>query len=213
MFVIIKLMIKNSQNQIGSAHIVIIVILVLAIIAALGYVVWNNYLVPKDNQPTAQVTGSESISELQEGDTIDTTIHEVNITLESEMDVDKLPSYTPSSFKTHMKAILKNNNPVESNIDECTVIATYEVTKISQVNVQGAMVPTDVNKRYGCAGGAPILWVLTPSASWDDETLNGPSCVSKNGGLVYEEFAAICYTDTNRFGINNPNGSITSIAN
>ena len=206
-------MIKNSQRQVGSAHIVIIIIFILTIIATLGYVVWNNYLAPKDSQPTTQATGSESISMPQGGDTIDTTIHEVNITLESEIDVDKLPGYTPSSFKAHMKAVLKDNDPVESNIDECTVIATYQVTKISQVNIQGGVVPMDVNKRYSCAGGAPVLWVLTRSASWDDETLNGPPCVSKNGGLVYEEFATVCYTDTDRFGINNPNGSITSIAN
>lgn len=42
-------MIKNSQNQIGSAHIVIIVILVLAIIGALGFVVYRNFI-SKDTQ-------------------------------------------------------------------------------------------------------------------------------------------------------------------
>jgi|GEM_PF-1545173 len=52
LFVIMKLMIKNSQNQTGSAHIVVIVILVAALIGALGFVLWKNYLAPKDSRPT-----------------------------------------------------------------------------------------------------------------------------------------------------------------
>ncbi len=204
-------MIRDSQKQTGSAHIIIIIILVLVIVGALGFVVWKNFLAPKDNQSVAQTVESEKIDEPQKADTIDTSIHEVSITLESEADVDKLPDYTPSSFKAHMKSVLKNNTPIESNIDDCTVIATYQITKISQVNIQGGAAPMDVDKKYTCAGGAPIVWALTPSSSWDEETLNGPPCVSKNGGLIYEEFASICYTDADRYGIDNPNGSVTSI--
>lgn len=49
-------MIKNSQYQAGSAHIVIIVILIVVIVASLGFVVWKNFFVPKDSQPTAEVS-------------------------------------------------------------------------------------------------------------------------------------------------------------
>jgi len=37
-------MIKNSLRQKGSAHVVIIVILVLALIGALGFILWQNFI-------------------------------------------------------------------------------------------------------------------------------------------------------------------------
>jgi hypothetical protein len=36
-------MIKNSSKQVGSAHLIIITIIVLAILGALGFVFWNNF--------------------------------------------------------------------------------------------------------------------------------------------------------------------------
>lgn len=203
----------NSRLQIGSVHVVIIVILVAAVLGALGYALWNSYFASQNSQPVAQVVEPEheNVDDAQESDAIDTTIYEVDLTLESESDLTKLPSYAPDSFREYLRTLLKDNKPVKSNIDGCTVIAAYQITKISQVNIQGGVVPKDIDSGDTCAGGAPAVWVLTPSGSWDEEGLNGPPCVSKNGGLIYSEFAPVCYSDADREGINNPNGSIESI--
>ena len=39
-------MIKNSQNQTGSAHVVVIIILVVAILGLLGFIFWQNFMMP-----------------------------------------------------------------------------------------------------------------------------------------------------------------------
>lgn len=53
---------KKSNNQNGSAHIVIIIILVVALLGTLGFVLWQNFLKPKNDTvgvksvPTSTVT-------------------------------------------------------------------------------------------------------------------------------------------------------------
>lgn len=41
-------MIKNSLRQTGSAHVVIIIIVVTALLGILGYVAWSNFITPKN---------------------------------------------------------------------------------------------------------------------------------------------------------------------
>lgn len=58
----------RALNQSGSAHVIIIVILSIALIAALGFVFWQNVLQPKDTEEkaetqTSSVTKSEKIEE------------------------------------------------------------------------------------------------------------------------------------------------------
>lgn len=48
-------MIKSSQRQDGSAHVIIIVIIVLAIICVLGFLAWKNFLTPHDAQRNSEV--------------------------------------------------------------------------------------------------------------------------------------------------------------
>jgi hypothetical protein len=59
LFAIIKLMIKNSQNQTGGVHIVIVVVLVVIIVGALGFVLWKNYLAPKVGPSTVETAQTE----------------------------------------------------------------------------------------------------------------------------------------------------------
>lgn len=54
---------KSLHRQSGSAHIVIIIILVVAILGALGFVFWQNFLQPK---ATPQVITSETSAQTQE---------------------------------------------------------------------------------------------------------------------------------------------------
>ncbi len=141
---------------------------------------------------------------------IDTAIHDVAITLNTEADLAKLPSYTPESFKTYMAGILRNNTP--SYNGEADVTMQYRISKISQVNISGGLLPVDKDGN-GYPGGAPIIWVLTPSGSWDLESLNSAACTSKNGGKVYVEFVSQCATIRDDYSSwqKNPNGSILSI--
>ncbi|MDB5162492.1 MAG: hypothetical protein JWN28_99 [Candidatus Saccharibacteria bacterium] len=55
-------MIKNSQNQIGSAHVVIFVVLVAFIIGALGLVVWNNFINKEESQSSFTSSNGKSDS-------------------------------------------------------------------------------------------------------------------------------------------------------
>jgi len=50
----------NTRNQSGSAHVVIIIILVVALLGTLGFVLWQNFLAPKDDKVTEQVTTQET---------------------------------------------------------------------------------------------------------------------------------------------------------
>jgi hypothetical protein len=64
-------MIKNSSKQTGSAHVVIIVILVIALIGTLGFVFWQNFFASKDTTPqqeAGQIEKSSSSSENKSAD-------------------------------------------------------------------------------------------------------------------------------------------------
>jgi type II secretory pathway pseudopilin PulG len=59
-------MIKNSLGQKGSAHVIIIVILVVALVSALGYIFWQNYTSKNTQQAsTAQVAASSGKQQSQ----------------------------------------------------------------------------------------------------------------------------------------------------
>jgi hypothetical protein len=51
---------KSRQNQSGSAHVVIIVILILALLGTLGFVFWQNFIQKKDTAPTTTTTSAPS---------------------------------------------------------------------------------------------------------------------------------------------------------
>ena len=140
---------------------------------------------------------------------VDTVIHDVDIKMQSSADIDRLPSYTPASFKSYIKHLLANNVGGQGMFNCGTAVVQYQISKISEVNIVGGTVPVN-EKGETCAGGAPAIWVLTPSGTWDQETRNGIVCTSKNGGSIYSEFAAECYTDANTF-VKNPNGFVISL--
>ncbi len=54
-------MLKNLHKQNGSSLLVVIIILAVAILGALGYVVWSNYIAPKTTQNhTTQATTAQT---------------------------------------------------------------------------------------------------------------------------------------------------------
>jgi hypothetical protein len=207
-------MINKSQAQRGNGLVVFIVIGAVIFLVFLDLFFWNNFL-SKDqavkNTAAPTSTTNKTIETPTVPTKIDKSIHEVSIKMQSSADIKQLPSYTPKSFISYMQSILAANNYVQGKITCSTIKYQYQISKISQVNIQGGVIPVDENGQT-CAGGAPNIWVLTPSGTWDQETLNGPVCTSKNGELIFEEFEPECYTDTNTNSfVKNPNGSITSL--
>lgn len=49
---------NKSNNQSGSAHAVVIIILIMAILGLLGFIFWQNFVQKKDATPTKSVTTS-----------------------------------------------------------------------------------------------------------------------------------------------------------
>lgn len=204
-------MIRYSRSQ-GFAHAFLVIGLVVALLGALGFIFWQNFI-HKESVTTGtetQVVQKED-KNTNKDQTIDTSIYVVDIMMQSEVDINKLPDYTPLSFKNYIANILKQNKTPGTDCDNAT--PAYKISKISQVNIRGGMGMLTQDSQ-GCPGGAPVVWVLTPSGTWDEASLNGPMCKSENGGLIYEEFMPECYVDSNASSlVKNPNGSITSLNN
>lgn len=192
-------------------------LLVVCCIGLLTAIVWQ-YFIMQDKTGTDVIQSAEPTTEqhpdktLRDSptETIDTSIHEVDITLANEADLLKLPDYTPASFRQYLSEKLRNNHPVKR--DNVTVTPTWIVNKISQVAIQGGQAPVATDGTV-YPGGAPILWVLTPAGTWDEVGLNDPLCTSTHGGKIYEEFVPTCYDEAHPDSYKNPNGSIKALAN
>jgi hypothetical protein len=209
-----------KSNKKGFIDITIIMILAIGLIGGASWYVlkYKNKKSAIDN--TSQTTQKQQAVVPEQQETtptqqevapkkIDTTVYDVNISLKSEADLAKLPDYTPATFKSYLAEQLRYNKP--HYFGENIVALTWKISKISQVNIEGAQVDTDENGN-GYPGGAGAVWAMTPAGTWDRETLNGPVCISKNGGKIYEEFVPTCYDDAHPDGIKNPNGSIKLLA-
>lgn len=218
---------KNNQKGIGHV-VLVVIILVIAIIGVSGWFVYKNQDKKTSNNTSSSKAATKTDTQTQqttktentEVKKVDTTIYEVNISLVKVEDLSKLPSSTPETFKAYMLDVLKKNTPKSKTEGSgCDgevgdLIATnYVITKISGANISGGMGGINLNMGGGCPGGAPVLWVLTPESTWEEVSMNGPSCKSNSGGIIYEEFAKECYNDKEMMKlVKNPNGSIKSLA-
>lgn len=216
-----------TKNESGFGLVLLLVILLaVGAVGTTGWFIYANQQTKTTNKTAATTTKqvSQNSSEQKPADIAPSAqeeaspyVHTVDITLQTEADSSKLPEYTPASFRTYMLEKLKNNKSWDSGTDAngSPVILTdnYIVLKISPVNIFGGSVPVSKNGE-GYAGGVPKLWVLNLQGSWDEVSLNGwVLCTTENGGKVYQEFAAECYTsdDSTSKLIKNPNGSISSL--
>lgn len=202
---------KKNINGFSAVEIAIIVV----IVGLLGGISWFVYSRNSDdatrNSETQAQTSKNNIDQEPVSDEVDTSIYEVDIDMQTAADISKLPEYTPESFKKYMLDILQENEFYHNEVDDVDTITQYQISKISQFNIIGGRVPVDKNGETR-AGGAPAIWVLTPTGKWDEESLNGAVCKSENGGLIYEEFVEECFTDPNTDSwVKNPNGSITTL--
>lgn len=210
-----------KSNQKGIGHLaLIVIILVLATIGATGWFVYKNQNKKTDNNSAnttsnlkSDSTSSDQTIKTDKADEnkIDTTIYSLAVSLRKVEEVDKLPTYIPESFKTFIKSKITKSINEDNGCESKGYV--YNITKASQVNIQGA-VSASVPEGVTCPGGSGVLWVLTPDGNWDEIGLQSmPPCKSVNGGALYEEFAKDCSTDyVNRSNtVANPNGSIKSL--
>ena len=202
---------KRTTNGFGVVE-GLLIVAVIGLIGAVGYIVYDKMQDKDDKTDTAQTTQKKTDEEkIKNPIALDTTIHDVDITLKTEADLAKLPSQTPDSFREYLASELRSNTPIDAEyLNGAVIMPTIAIDKISQFNVRGGRMFTTENNE-AAPGGAPVVWVLDPSGGWSEETRNGPTCVSKNGGKIYEEFVAECYDAASDAYIANPNGSITTI--
>ena len=199
---------KRTTNGFGVVE-GLLIVAVVGLIGAVGYIVYDKTQNKDDETDTAQTTQKKADDKkVKNTVALDTTIHDVDITLKTEADLAKLPSYTPDSFREYLASELRDNKPETSG--EVTLTKTWEINKISQFNIKGGIFNTDDDgETY--PGGAPLVWVISPSGTWGELGINSSSCTTEAGGKVYEEFVAICYDETANDYIANPNGSITTV--
>jgi len=117
--------VKKINSQSGNAHIVVIVVLVVALVATLGFVYWQNLIhkpvVADENKTTGQTAQTDSTS-TSNSKMIDyrTNGDSTGIKLLSSSDVDKLTG-APQSFKDFIgplvdTAIKSSGSPVVDRI-------------------------------------------------------------------------------------------------
>lgn len=198
-------MVKTVGYKLSKVGIAIIAVSVV-LLAAISWLAWDSLSNSSEN--TSQISPKNN----SKPDKIDTSIHEVRLDLQTAENISILPEYTPESFRAYILDILQNNHLKHDRFDGAGAIIQYQIRKISQVNIVGGQVRINENNEP-YPGREPLIWVLTPEGTWDQESLNGPACKSKNGGLIYEEFVPDCYTGiTTNSWLKNPNGSIKSLA-
>lgn len=61
-------MVKNSSSQKGSAHVIIIVVLIVALVGTLGFIFWQNFI---DKKPSVSSDGNKSQTSVDISDKTD----------------------------------------------------------------------------------------------------------------------------------------------
>lgn len=182
----------KNQNQSGSAHVIIIAVLVVALAGTLGVVAWQNFVnkpessVKNDSvETTAQTESSATNKSEKESDTVeentpvveapDTSTHAVNITgIQVASDLSRLPDYTAASFKQYLTGVLNSNSWRSNGTDAQTgqdlmVRDQYTITSISPSRIEGGVAPVSQSGEV-YPGGAPCVWVLS-GGTWSKQSV------------------------------------------
>jgi Tfp pilus assembly protein PilE len=207
--------VRKSEKGFAVVEILIIVF----VIGLLGTIGWFVYDRQNDSSQTRKTQDSSKTVEEDTDvenpsaatETKYMTVTKGSYALRLTTDVRLLPAGTPESFKTFIKTKLSDT----ADQDGCW--AQYTIQAVSPVNVLGIFESVngadETDPDVKCVGGARLVWALTPKGTWDETGGHDHSdCTSKNGGKVYEEFAAECYTDSMGTTVaKNPNGSVTAV--
>ncbi len=140
---------KTRVSQTGSAHIVIVIILVVALLGALGFILWQNIINPKSATETVQTSTTTETEEVSEEDavvpdTIDLTLNKEAISIDvSDAKYDDIVAEVDASngyYKVYSKDLLtrinkSNGNPATSTTGCNATIGVYTYTAKDAVAV------------------------------------------------------------------------------
>jgi len=141
-------MIKNSLKQTGSAHVVIIVILAVAVLGLLGFVFWQNFIVKDDQSDTVKT--QDSLQQEVEPSTKEFQSRDHNITFKYPADwsvVEDVSADNTSEWYATRVDILNSEGKIVATLstggqiggacsDDAPLIPTFTTIKDS-LEVQG----------------------------------------------------------------------------
>ena len=146
-------MIKNSSQK-GDAHVVIIISLVVALVAIIGFVFWQNFMQKKDTISNKSSTSASSTLP-------DMIVYDPAVEVANATDTSKLIN-SPSSLKTFIiDNINKYNTPNKAKSPVCVRIITINKVYKQQYAIGGV----GTSGGNDCVGSAGILWELSGN-SW-----------------------------------------------
>jgi type II secretory pathway pseudopilin PulG len=177
-------MIKNSSKQTGSAHVVIIVILVIALLGTLGFVFWQNFI-NKDSATQDSTTNTQSAE-----DGLDSTA--------------KTSVYTFDNAVTGInKTLLKKGCNGSGVSNALATDAFQEVDDSAQYTYQGGMSKINTGLsyafvQYGCGSQGSVALLKKTNDEWilvSEDARIYPMCASIRGQGFTISIIDKCYID------------------
>jgi len=177
-------MIKNSQKQTGSAHVVIIIILILALLGTLGFIFWQNYI-NKDLANQNSTTGIQSV----EDDSVSTYQAALYTLDDAVAGINKTLLESGCSDSGVSNAILKNAFKQVSDSDPYTYQggASKINTGLSYAFVQ-----------YGCGSQGSVALLKKANDTWiliSEDARGYPMCEIVRGQSFPVSIVEKCYVD------------------
>lgn len=202
------------NKQRGSIAIIVLVLIIMALVGAVGYLVYDKNKSETSNNSAPAPTVVDNTNK-ENDKNINYTIRFINaddieaaLTIASEQDVAKLPTDFPEGARAYLlksitEASVDNTPDCQSNIT---------VTKYNDVNVAGGIGST-------CGGGAAAVWSVGQDGVWQELYFqDSPTCDDLLAKKIYSEFIDTCYKDKNADDqftedeyIDNPNGPSSAL--
>jgi hypothetical protein len=177
-------MIHNSQKQTGSAHIVIVIILVLALLSALGFVLYQHFT----NKDSANKDSSETTQSAEGG--LDSAI--------------EAPPYTFDDALTGINKTLLVKGCSGSGVSEAITKDMFkEVDDSESYTYQGGL--SKINSglsyafvQYGCGSQGSVALLKKTNDEWtlvSEDARVYPMCDNVKGQGFPASIIDKCYTD------------------
>jgi hypothetical protein len=177
-------MILNFQKQTGSAHIIIVIILVVALFGALGFVLYQNFinedLANKDSKETIQSTKGSPDSAIE------------------------TPTYTFDDALAGINRTLLEKGCGGSGVSEAIVKDTIkEVDDFASYTYQGGLSKINTGLsyafvQYGCGSQGSVALLKKTNNEWtlvSEEAREHPMCDNVRGQEFPASIIDKCYTD------------------
>ncbi len=154
---------KHYRKQTGSAHVAISIVLVIGLLAALGWIFWQNFVQEETVKKPQKVVLSETKDESPKKDNTALIDYKDGVVIKNETDLDKLEG-APDSFKAYIMTVIEKNSTTINAADgplECK--ASVLVRKITKASYsEGMLTP-------GCSPNYIKVWGLV-DGEWDELT-------------------------------------------